>query len=110
MGVREKSLGHVKATAEAWGRAAALAPSTRLRLEWGLAEADGGDLRKAQRIFRDLAADAPHMVHAWRQLASVSLQLGDSTECRRAAEHALAIDPGLEDMRRYLELLGPVSP
>ncbi|HEY2954004.1 MAG TPA: hypothetical protein VGK89_02000 [Candidatus Eisenbacteria bacterium] len=107
LALRDEEYGRLDAAAESYARAAALAPSPRILLEWSLAETNRGQYAKAQGILRGLVERAPGLMMAWSQLAYVSYQLGDTAECVRAARGALRIDPGLAEARGLLSRLAP---
>jgi tetratricopeptide (TPR) repeat protein len=105
LGLRYEAFGQLDAAAEALARAAALAPSPLILTQWSMAESARGNFAAAQRILQGLALRAPDMINAWAALAQVSYQLGDTAECRRAAESALRIRPDLPQARDLLNRL-----
>jgi tetratricopeptide (TPR) repeat protein len=109
LGVRYQALDRKREGAEAYARAAALAPSPRILFEWAMAESERGENAKAQGILRRMTAGTPDMASAWLALGVVSMQIGDTAECRRAARQALALQPGLgqaETLLREIDRYG----
>ena len=105
LGLRHEAWDELEAAAESYARAAELAPSPRILMEWAMAESSRGHLTAAQQILRKLVLRAPDMLLAWSELARVSYMLRDTTECRRAAQGALRIRPDLPQPRDLLERL-----
>ena len=105
LGLRHEAFHRLDAAAEAFARAAELAPSPRILLEWSMAESSRGEYGTAQRILQGLVERTPDMIMAWSGLAYVSYELGDTAECRRAAESALRIRPDLAQPRDLLSRL-----
>src|SRR5262249_42330272 len=85
LALRHEAWNELDAAAESYARAAELAPSPRILMEWALAESNRGHLTTAQQILQRLVVRAPTMLMAWSELARVSYQLRDTAECRRAA-------------------------
>jgi len=106
LALRREAFQQLDAAAEAYARAAELAPSPRILIEWSMAESSRGNYAGAQRILQGLLERSPDMLMAWSGLAYVSYQLGDTAECRRAAESALRIKPDLAQPRDLLQRLG----
>jgi tetratricopeptide (TPR) repeat protein len=102
LALRHEAFERLDQAAETYARAAALAPSPRILLEWSMAESSRGQYRKAQSILQDLLKRSPGMIMAWSGLAYASYQLGDTAECRRAALAALRIRPDLSQPRALL--------
>jgi tetratricopeptide (TPR) repeat protein len=105
LALRHEGFEEFDAAAESYARAAELAPSPRILMEWALAEQSRGNVAGAQHILQGLVARAPEMIMAWSALARVSFQLGDTAETRRAAEGALRIKPDLPQPRDLLRWL-----
>jgi tetratricopeptide (TPR) repeat protein len=105
LALRHEAFDQLDAAAESYARAAALAPSPRILMEWSMAESNRGNYAGAQRILQGLVAKSPDMIMAWSGLAFVSWKLGDTAECRRAAESALRIKPDLRQPRDLLRRL-----
>ena len=92
----------------AFARAAELAPSPRILMEWALAEEDRRDPRAAQPIYRRVTQRAPGFTDGWLGLAGVSLEIGDTTAARDAIDRAAALEPNrpeVPSMRRALARL-----
>jgi len=102
LGIRYAQLDRWERSAEALSRAAALAPSPRVLLEWASAEQTSGNDRAAQDVYRRLLAIAPEETRGWYGLAYVSWRIGDLEECRRAAEQLLRLRPGDAQVIRIL--------
>ena len=64
---------------------------------------DRGRLEKSREVLLRLVGKAAPMAQAWLALAQVSLQLGDTTGARAAAESTLALAPGQGEAQRLLE-------
>ena len=105
LALRHEDFEQFDAAAESYARAAELAPSPRILMEWSMAESNRGNEPAAQRILQGLVVRAPGMLQAWAELAHVSYALGDTAECRRAAEAALRIRPSLTQARDLLNRL-----
>jgi tetratricopeptide (TPR) repeat protein len=105
LALRHEAINQLDAAAESYARAAELAPSPRILMEWSMAESSRGNYAGAQRILEDLVTRAPDMIMAWSGLAYVSWKMGDTAECRRAAENALRIKPDLQQPRDLLQRL-----
>jgi hypothetical protein len=105
LALRHEAFSERDAAAESYARAAELAPSPRILMEWSMSESNRGNYAGAQQILQGLVARAPDMIMAWSGLAYVSYKLGDTAECRRAAESALRIRPDLVQPRDLLRRL-----
>ena len=103
LGTRYTALRRLDSAADAYAHAAELAPSPRLLYDWAIAEADRGRLEKSREVLLRLVGKAAPMAQAWLALAQVSLQLGDTTGARAAAESTLALAPGQGEAQRLLE-------
>jgi len=93
LGIRYAQLDRWERSAEAMARAAELAPSPRVLLQWASAEQARGNDRGAQDVYRRLLAVAPNEARGWNGLAFVSWQLEDWSECARAARELLRLHP-----------------
>jgi hypothetical protein len=109
LGTRYTALRRLDSAADAYAHAAELAPSPRLLYDWAVAEADRGKLEKSREVLRRLVGRAAPMAQAWLALAQVSLQLGDTTAAREAAERTLALEPERSEARQLLESLSSRS-
>jgi tetratricopeptide (TPR) repeat protein len=105
LALRHEAFGELDAAAQSYALAAELAPSPRILMEWSMAESNRRNYAGAQQILQGLVARAPDMIMAWSGLAYVSYKLGDTAECRRAAESALRIRPDLVQPRDLLKRL-----
>jgi tetratricopeptide (TPR) repeat protein len=105
LALRHEAFNQLDAAAESYARAAELAPSPRIVMEWSMAESNRGNYAAAQRILQGLVERSPDMIMAWSGLAYTSYKLGDTAECRRAAESALRIRPDLKQPRDLLKRL-----
>lgn len=103
LGIRYAQLDRWERSAEAMARAAALAPSPRVLLQWASAEQARGNDRGAQDAYRRLLAIAPNEARGWDGLAFVSWRLGDWSECGRAARELLRLHPEDAQARAILE-------
>jgi len=103
LGIRYAQLDRWERSAEAMARAAALAPSPRVLLQWASAEQARGNDRGAQAVYRRLLAIAPEEARGWYGLAFVSWRLGDLRECRRAAQELLRLRPGDPQVLRIMD-------
>jgi hypothetical protein len=105
LALRHEAFDQLDLAAESYAHAAELAPSPRILMEWSMAESSRGNYAGAQHILQGLVAKSPDMIMAWSGLAYVSWKLGDTAECRRAAESALRIKPDLQQPRDLLRRL-----
>jgi tetratricopeptide (TPR) repeat protein len=106
LGIRYAQLDRWDEAAAAMSRAADLAPSPRILLQWASAEQGRGNDAMAQQVYRRLVALDPNDARGWYGLAFVSWRLGDLDECRRGARALLRIRPG---NAQVLEILGEVE-
>jgi len=105
LGIRSLALARPDAAAEAMRRAAELAPSPRLLLEWGITEAERGNDRGAREAYQRSIAKDSTIADAWIGLAVASYRLGALAEARRAAERGLRLRPGDSEARSVLAAL-----
>ena len=110
LGIRAAQLGRWELAAAALGRAAETTPSPRVLSEWGLAERERGDERRAQELFRRVTALTPEDPNAWYRLASSSWRLRDYDECWRATLQLQRLAPGDETVNHMVDDLRRVSP
>jgi tetratricopeptide (TPR) repeat protein len=89
--------------AEAFGRAAQTAPSPRILQEWALAETMRRNFPGARAAYYKMLEKAPDSVLGWLGLATVSINMGDAAEARRAALKLLALEPRSPDAMRVLD-------
>jgi tetratricopeptide (TPR) repeat protein len=104
LGIRYAQLDRWDRSAEAMARAAELAPSPRVLLQWASAEQARGNDHGAQMVYRRLLTIAPDESRGWYGLAFVSWRLEDWGECRRAARELLRLRPGNPQAVQILEL------
>jgi hypothetical protein len=102
LGIRYAQLDSWERAADAMAKAAALAPSPRVLLQWAMAEQARGNDGVAQDVYRRLLAIAPAEQRGWYGLSLVSWRLGDLEECRRAAQELLRLRPGDLQVLRIL--------
>lgn len=102
LGIRNFRLERYEDAAEAFSHAAATSPSPRILQEWALAETMRGQYGRAQQIYYRFLAKSPTNPLGWLGLATVSLQLRDTTEARRASNQLLVLDPGNGDALKVL--------
>ena len=86
--------GHAERAANAMAQAAALAPSPRVMMEWGMAEAARGEYATARRAFEQAAARDPRQPRIWLNLVNTCMRLDDLPGARRAAEQMVRLMPG----------------
>jgi hypothetical protein len=103
LGIRNAQLGRWDASAAAMARAAETSPSPRVLLQWALAEQARGNAPVARDVFRRVSEIAPTDARAWYGLAVESWNLGDTLECRRAAETLARVSPGSPEARQLLQ-------
>ena len=103
LGIRAFGFERWEEAAESFARAASTSPSPRILQEWALAETMRGRYRVAQRIYYRFLAKAPENPLGWLGLASVSLQMNDLAESRRAANQLLQLQPGNSDALHVLD-------
>jgi tetratricopeptide (TPR) repeat protein len=105
LGIRNWNLERWEASARAFARAAETQPSPRVLTQWAVAETQSGNLRGAQEVFRLAIARDSTNERAWKGLFSVSVQLGELDEARRAAEEVVRRDSGHVEAREALRRL-----
>src|SRR5262245_14066781 len=105
LGIRYAQLDLWDRSAHAMEKAAELAPSPRVLLQWALAEQTRGNDLAAQGAYRRLVALTPDDWRAWYGLAFVSWRATDPIECRRAANQMLRLKPGDPQALAILEQL-----
>jgi tetratricopeptide (TPR) repeat protein len=93
LGTRYAWLDSLDASADAYGRAAAITPTPRLLYDWAKAEAARERYDTSRAVLERLTARADTWAGAWGALAFVALQQRDSLAARAAADRALALDP-----------------
>jgi hypothetical protein len=103
LGIRNFNLERWDDAATAFGHAAATSPSPRILQEWAMAETMRKRYDVAQRLYHAMLAKAPEDLLGWLGLATVSLNLHDLAEARRAADSLLALNPGDPDAYRVLD-------
>jgi cytochrome c-type biogenesis protein CcmH/NrfG len=86
--------GRTELAADAMGHAAALTPSARVIMEWGMAEAARGDYGMARRAFEQAAARDPTQQRIWMNLVNTCMRLDDLAGARRAAQQLVRLMPG----------------
>jgi tetratricopeptide (TPR) repeat protein len=101
---------HWAAADEALGHAAETIPSPRVLREWALARLMRRDLRGARQIYRLMVARDSASVPGWAGIASVSADLGDPDEAKRAAARALRLSPADPSLLRLFERIAPGEP
>lgn len=102
IGSRSYALGHADRTADAYERAAAIAPSPRLLLQWAVAERERGQSARARMVIERLIERAPDMPQAWGTRAELEWEGGDRAAARRDALHTLELAPGYPGMTEIL--------
>lgn len=105
LGIRYAQLDRWDRSAAAMARAAELAPSPRVLLQWASAEQARGNDLGAQAAYRRLLLIAPDESRGWYGLAFVSWRLEDWGECRRAAHELLRLRPGDPQALKIVELV-----
>jgi len=83
-------------------RAAALTPSARILMEWGLAEVRRGDFATARRAFEGAVAREPTQARLWMDLLQADIHLGDLAAAERAAREIQRLIPGNAFAQRTL--------
>jgi len=94
LGTRYHEFGHPRESAEAMARVAALTPSARILMEWGLAEARRGDYETARRAFEGAVERDPTQARLWMNLLQADIRLGDLAAAERAALQIRRLIPG----------------
>jgi tetratricopeptide (TPR) repeat protein len=105
LGWQQSGLNRLDASAEAHARAAELGPSPAILFEWGMAEANRGQLVRAREIFVRIIRQVPGWFEAWLNLAAVSYRMNDLEFARRAAERALSLRPADRDALHLLQTI-----
>lgn len=105
LGIRYAQLDLWDRSAHAMEKAAELAPSPRVLLQWALAEQTRGNDLGAQAVYQRLVELTPDDWRAWYGLAFVSWRATDPIECRRAANAMLRLRPGDPQAQAILEQL-----
>ncbi len=110
LGIRRFRAGRFAEAARDLARAAALAPSPRILLEWGLAAGSAGDWVAGERAYRLLSERAPagdlqYQVPALVGLAGAAFQRGDLLSSRNLAERALRLSPRDEMAKELMRLI-----
>lgn len=86
--------GRTERAANAMAQAATLAPSPRVMMEWGMAEAARGEYATARRAFEQAAARDPTQPRIWLNLVNTCMRLDDLAGARHAAEQMVRLMPG----------------
>jgi hypothetical protein len=105
LGVRAFRFERWGASADAFGRAAELAPSPRILTQWAMAETQRGDLARAVEVYRRVIARDSTSFVAWHGIAAVASRLGRFDESRAAALRMQALDPGNAEAAAIIEYL-----
>jgi hypothetical protein len=106
LGGRYEDLRRYADAARAFSRAAEMAPSPRLLLQWAMLETMAGHLTEARGAYYRLLAKDSLTSTPWLGLATVATRAGDFQEGERAARRVLAIEPDNEQaigILRFIE-------
>jgi hypothetical protein len=94
--------GRTELAGDAMERAAALTPSARVMMEWGMAEAARGEYAVARRAFEQAAARDSMQQRVWLSLVHACMRLDDLAGARHAAEQLVRLKPGDATAARLL--------
>lgn len=94
--------GRTELAGDAMAHAAALTPSARVIMEWGMAEAARGEYAVARRAFEQAAARDPAQQRVWLNLLNACMRLDDLAGAHRAAEQLVRLMPGEPRAARVL--------
>jgi predicted Zn-dependent protease len=94
LGTSANVRGRSGTAADAMARAAALTPSARVMMEWGMAEATLGNYAVARQAFEVAALRDPSQPRVWLNLVHACMRLDDLEGARRAAQELARLTPG----------------
>ena len=105
LGTCANQLGRPEQAAEAMSHAAALIPSTRVLMEWGLSEATRGNYHVARGAFEQAIARDSTQSRLWLNLLAVCVRLDDQAGIHRAAEALRRLNPDDPRIHQMLEAI-----
>lgn len=105
LGTCANQLGRPDQAAEAMSHAAALIPSTRVLMEWGMSEATRGNYEVARGAFEQAIARDSTLSRLWLNLLAVCVRLDDKAGIHRAAEALRRLNPDDPRVHQMLEAI-----
>ena len=103
LGLAQRDLGNLAASAEAFNRALAIYDEDSISLrELGLLSLQGGDAEEAERLLRDAVRIAPDDPATLAGLGLLLIRQGKAEEARAVLQEAVQLDPDNWQMRANL--------